>query len=86
MDASLVGHRVRTLWGEDGDDVHYPATIVAFNGKKRKYKLMLHFDDGMDEPVGLPCDTIEVLEERVDACPCAACKDVPARLPFDVSW
>eukprot|EP00966_Prymnesium_polylepis_P015011 346845-Prymnesium_polylepis.1 len=29
MDASLVGHRVRALWGEDGDDVHYPATIVG---------------------------------------------------------
>jgi hypothetical protein len=29
MDASLVGHRVRALWGEDGDNVHYPATIVG---------------------------------------------------------
>ena len=63
---------------EEAEEGHYPATIVAYNSKAHEAhgRYLIHFDDGMVERVGLPCETVRIMTTRVSVCRCkgACCK------------
>mmetsp|Transcript_26802 Transcript_26802/g.87960 ORF Transcript_26802/g.87960 Transcript_26802/m.87960 type:complete len:107 (-) Transcript_26802:170-490(-) len=53
----------------------FPATIVAHWPTTSEHdRLLMHFDDGMDEIITLPDDTVRLTGEAVVArCKCARC-------------
>ena len=72
----LVGQRVEAVWeDEDGSTDWFPATIVAHWPTTSEHdRLLMHFDDGMDEIITLPDDTVRLTGEAVVArCKCARC-------------
>ena len=72
----LVGQRVEAVWeDEDGSTDWFPATIVAHWPTNSEHdRLLMHFDDGMDEIITLPDDTVRLTGEAVVArCKCARC-------------
>ena len=60
---------------EDGSTDWFPATIVAHWPTNSEHdRLLMHFDDGMDEIITLPDDTVRLTGEAVVArCKCARC-------------
>ena len=72
-DATLVGRRLVALWGPEGEEQWYRATIVAF--MPRAHNHVMHFDDGHVERVSLPTDlsSLRLLDERVECCSCERC-------------
>lgn len=72
----LVGQRVEAVWEDkDGSTDWFPATIVAHWPTNSEHdRLLMHFDDGMDEIITLPDDTVRLTGEAVVArCKCARC-------------
>ena len=72
----LVGQRVEAVWEDkDGSTDWFPATIVAHWPTTSEHdRLLMHFDDGMDEIITLPDDTVRLTGEAVVArCKCARC-------------
>ena len=73
---SGVRQRVEAVWeDEDGSTDWFPATIVAHWPTNSEHdRLLMHFDDGMDEIITLPDDTVRLTGEAVVArCKCARC-------------
>ena len=73
---SGVRQRVEAVWeDEDGSTDWFPATIVAHWPTTSEHdRLLMHFDDGMDEIITLPDDTVRLTGEAVVArCKCARC-------------
>ena len=72
-DAALVGRRLEALWGPEGEEQWYRATVVAFMTRARDH--VMHFDDGHVERVSLPADlsSLRLLDERVECCSCERC-------------
>ena len=74
-DAALVGQRLEALWGPEGEEQWYKATVVAFMPRARDH--VMHFDDGHVERVSLPThvptdlSSLRMLDERVECCRCA---------------
>ena len=70
---SLVGRRVEALWGAEGEEGWYSATVVGFMPRARDH--VMHFDDGHVERITLPADlqTIRLKDEMVEKCCCARC-------------
>ena len=68
--------RVEAVWEDkDGSTDWFPATIVAHWPTTSEHdRLLMHFDDGMDEIITLPDDTVRLTGEAVVArCKCARC-------------
>ena len=69
---------MRALWGDPDEEPPtfewYDATIVKYrSGPRVKYRFLMHFDDGADDLVQLPDETVHLLEERVERCTCERC-------------
>ena len=78
LDSSLVGRRVEALWADPDDESTTPqwylGTIVTFRPPPvRKWKFVMHFDDGQEELISLPDDSVRFLPEVVDRCRCVRC-------------
>ena len=78
LDDSLVGRRVEALWADPDDESSEPqwflGTIVTFRPRAKKWKFVLHFDDGQDELISLPDDSVRFLPELVHCCRCERCR------------
>ena len=66
------------MWGDPDEDPPrfewYNCTVVKFRaGPRVKYRFVLHFDDGADDLVQLPDDTVVLLADTVDRCTCERC-------------
>eukprot|EP00312_Isochrysidales_sp_CCMP1244_P031891 CAMPEP_0202803306 /NCGR_PEP_ID=MMETSP1388-20130828/103071_1 /ASSEMBLY_ACC=CAM_ASM_000864 /TAXON_ID=37098 /ORGANISM="Isochrysis sp, Strain CCMP1244" /LENGTH=405 /DNA_ID=CAMNT_0049473297 /DNA_START=110 /DNA_END=1329 /DNA_ORIENTATION=+ len=72
--AALVGRRVMaTYLDEYGETQWYPATIVQHRPRPTKYHFVVHYDAGEEILVGLPDDSVRLMEARVSHCKCARC-------------
>lgn len=73
FDATLVGRRLEAMWGPEGEEQWYRATVVAF--MPRAHDHVIHFDDGHVERVSLPADlsSLRLLDEVVECCSCERC-------------
>lgn len=72
--AALVGRRVMaTYLDQYGETQWYPATIVQHRPRATKYHFVVHYDEGEEILVGLPDDSVRLMEARVSHCKCARC-------------
>ena len=72
----MVGWRVLALFkDEDVDETPqwYPGTLVMYRPMAPTYNYLLHFDDGWRSLVGLPDQSVRLLDERVTRCVCDRC-------------
>ena len=72
----MVGRRVLALFkDEDVDETPqwYPGTLVMYRPMAPTYNYLLHFDDGWRSLVGLPDQSVRLLDERVTRCVCDRC-------------
>lgn len=62
-----------TYLDQYGETQWYPATIVQHRPRATKYHFVVHYDEGEEILVGLPDDSVRLMEARVSHCKCARC-------------